>query len=204
MFSYLQGQLAERNADHIVIDVGGIGFLVFTPGQALSQMPAIGETVKMYTYFQVKEDSMTLYGFLRRDDLEMFKMLIGVNGIGPKGALAILSVLSSDDVRFAILSGDAKAICRAPGVGKKIAERVIFDLKDKLSLEDAFEKKLEHNSQDEGNVTTGLEQVREDALLALTALGYSQSEALRAVRAVELTEGMQVEGVLQEALKKLL
>lgn len=203
MISYLQGQLAERGADYIVIDVGGIGFTVFTPGQAIDQMPSTGETVKVYTYFQVKEDSMTLYGFLRHDDLEMFKMLIGVSGIGPKGALAILSVLSSDDVRFAILSGDVKSICRAPGVGKKMAERVIFDLKDKLSIEDAFEKKLEHNNNDKGSLE-GLEQTRQDALLALTALGFSQAEALRAVRSVELSDGMQVDEVLQEALKNLL
>ncbi len=202
MFAYIRGELAERNADHIVIDVGGIGYLVYTPGMALEQMPSVGAEVKVYTYFQVKEDAVTLYGFLRKDDLDIFKMLIGINGIGPKGALAILSAVSADDLRFAILSGDVKAICKAPGIGQKIAQRVILELKDKLSLEDAMEMKLSHG-QDLSAEAAVLGQVRDDAVLALTALGYSQSESLHAVREVEVTEGMDVEDVLRGALKHL-
>ncbi len=200
MFSYIQGELAERNEDHIVIDVGGIGYLIYTPGAALERMPAIGELVKVYTYFQIREDAAVLYGFLRKDDLEIFQMLIGVSGIGPKGALAILSALSADDLRFAILSGDAKAISKAPGIGSKTAQRVILELKDKLSLEDAFEKKLQHQ---EDTPAAALGRIKDDAVLALTALGYSQSESLRAVSAVELTADMDTEDVLKGALKSL-
>ena len=143
---------------------------------------------------------MILYGFLDKDDLEVFKLLIGVSGIGPKGALGILSSLSSDDLRFAVLAGDAKAIAKAPGIGAKTAQRVILELKDKMSLEDAFEKKTEHvqmQKNSEGN------QTKNDAVLALTALGYSSTESLKAVSAVEITDEMGVEDVLKAALKHM-
>ena len=135
-----------------------------------------------------------------KDDLELFKLLISVSGIGPKGGLAILSALSADDLRFAVLSGDSKAISKAPGVGAKTAQRVILELKDKMSLEDAFEKKSEHvqNLKISGNG-----QVRNDAVMALTALGYSSAESLKAVSAVEITEEMDVEAVLKAALKHM-
>ena len=143
---------------------------------------------------------MILYGFLDKDDLEVFKLLIGVSGIGPKEALGILSALSSDDLRFAVLAGDAKAIAKAPGIGAKTAQRVILELKDKMSLEDAFEKKTEHvqmQKNPEGS------QTKNDAVLALTALGYSSTESLKAVSAVEITDEMGVEDVLKAALKHM-
>ena len=143
---------------------------------------------------------MILYGFLTKDDLELFKLLISVSGIGPKGGLAILSTLEADDLRFAILSGDAKAISKAPGVGGKTAQRVILELKDKLSLEEAFEAKTEH-VQKNAAATGG--SVKNDAVMALTALGYSSTESLKAVSAVEITEDMDVEEVLKAALKHL-
>ena len=144
---------------------------------------------------------MILYGFLTKDDLEMFKLLITVSGIGPKGGLAILSTLSSDDLRFAVLSGDSKAISKAPGIGSKTAQRVIIDLKDKLSLEDAFEKKLEHENE-KINVSSN-SQVKNDAVMALNALGYSSTESLKAVSKVEITDDMDVEDVLKAALKHM-
>ena len=128
-------------------------------------------------------------------------MLITVSGIGPKGGLAILSTLSADDLRFAILSGDAKAISKAPGVGAKTAQRVIIDLKDKLSLEEAFEKKLEN--QVSGAVPALSSTVKNDAVMALNALGYSSTESLKAVSKVEITEDMNVEDVLKLALKNM-
>ena len=130
----------------------------------------------------------------------MFKLLITVSGIGPKGGLGILSTLSSDDLRFAVLSGDSKAISKAPGIGAKTAQRVILDLKDKISLEEAFEQKLENNkniSQSENN------SVKNDAVLALTSLGYSSTESLKAVSKVEITEDMDVEAVLKASLKHM-
>lgn len=200
MFSYIKGELTEINIDHIVIDVNGIGYQIFIPTNTLNYLPSIGESVKIHTYLYIREDAMILYGFLTKDDLEMFKLLITVSGIGPKGGLGILSTLSSDDLRFAVLSGDSKAISKAPGIGAKTAQRVILDLKDKISLEEAFEQKLENNkniSQSENN------SVKNDAVLALTSLGYSSTESLKAVSKVEITEDMDVEAVLKASLKHM-
>ncbi len=144
---------------------------------------------------------MILYGFLSKDDLEIFKLLITVSGIGPKGGLAILSTLSADDLRFAILSGDSKAISKAPGIGAKTAQRVILDLKDKLSLEDAFEKKLENQAS--GAAVSMNSAVKNDAVMALNALGYSSTESLKAVSKVDITDDMDVEDVLKLALKNM-
>ena len=143
---------------------------------------------------------MNLYGFMSRDDLKVFKLLIGVSGIGPKGALAVLSVMTPDDLRFAILAGDAKAISKAPGVGAKTAQRLIIELKDKLSLEDAFRIKSEHTAAVNVPVDS---KVKDEAVMALVALGYSQSEAFRAVNMVE-TADADVEQVIKQALSKLL
>ena len=202
MYAYIKGELAEINIDHIVIETGGIGYQIFIPGQTFEYLPAIGEELKVYTYLYLREDAMILYGFLTKDDLELFKLLISVSGIGPKGGLAILSTLDADDLRFAVLSGDAKAIAKAPGVGGKTAQRVILELKDKMSLEDAFEKKTQH-VQAEANAPAA-DSVKNDAVLALTALGYSSTESLKAVSRVEITETMDVEDVLKAALKHIL
>ncbi len=201
MYSYIKGELTEKNIDSIVVETAGIGYNIFIPTQCFDYLPDEGEDVKIYTYLCVREDAMILYGFLSKDDLEIFKMLITVSGIGPKGGLAILSILSADDLRFAILSGDAKAISKAPGVGAKTAQRVIIDLKDKLSLEEAFEKKLENQAS--GAVPVLSSTVKNDAVMALNALGYSSTESLKAVSKVEITEDMDVEDVLKLALKNM-
>lgn len=200
MYSYIRGELAEINNDHIVIDVNGIGYQIFIPTNSMNYLPSIGSEIKIHTYLYIREDAMILYGFLTKDDLEMFKLLITVSGIGPKGGLGILSTLSSDDLRFAVLSGDSKAISKAPGIGAKTAQRVIIDLKDKMSLEDAFEKKLEHSSALPINENNS---VKNDAVLALTALGYSSTESLKAVSKVEISPDMDVEDVLKAALKHM-
>ena len=200
MYAYIKGELAEINTDHIVIEAGGIGYQVFISLQTFDYLPSVGENLKIYTYLYLREDAMILYGFLTKDDLELFKLLISVSGLGPKGGLAILSTLEADDLRFAILSGDAKAISKAPGVGGKTAQRVILELKDKLSLEDAFEAKTEHVQK---NAAAAGGSVKNDAVMALTALGYSSTESLKAVSAVEITEDMDVEEVLKAALKHL-
>lgn len=200
MYAYIKGELAEINTDHIVIEAGGIGYQVFISLQTFDYLPSVGEDLKIYTYLYLREDAMILYGFLTKDDLELFKLLISVSGIGPKGGLAILSTLEADDLRFAILSGDAKSISKAPGVGGKTAQRVILELKDKLSLEDAFEAKTEHVQK---NAAAAGGSVKNDAVMALTALGYSSTESLKAVSAVEITEDMDVEEVLKAAVKHL-
>lgn len=198
MISFVRGYLSEVYEDSIVVESQGIGYQIGVPSSVLSELPSVGSEVKIYTYLQIAENLMALYGFSTRDDLRIFKMLIGVSGIGPKGALAILSTIRPDDLRFAILSGDAKAIAKSPGIGLKTAQKVILELKDKLSLEEAVEMKR-------ATATAGsaapLGSAREDALEVLTALGYSSTEALKAVRQVEITEGMSADAVVKQALK---
>ena len=201
MYAYIKGILAEITEDAIIVENQGIGYEIAVPGQVFDYLPSVGEEVKIYTYHYVREDAILLYGFLTKEDVRIFKMLIGVSGIGPKGALAILSVLSTDDLRFAILGDDAKAIAKAPGVGAKTAQRVIIALKDKLSLEDAFEQKLANQAQKaELNPAVG---VKTEAILALTSLGYSQSEALKVLQGIEISPDDQVEDVLKMALKQM-
>ena len=137
MISYVKGILAEKAKDRIVVESGMMGIGIFVPMSVLEVLPPLGEEVKIYTHLQVREDDMSLYGFLSRSDLEMFRQLLGVNGIGPKGALGILSALRPEDLRLAVMTGDAKAISRAPGVGAKTAQRIILDLKDKGSADTA-------------------------------------------------------------------
>ena len=201
MYAYIKGILTEITEDAIIIENQGIGYEIAVPGQVFDYLPSVSEEVKIYTYHYVREDAILLYGFLTKEDVRIFKMLIGVSGIGPKGALSILSVLSTDDLRFAILGDDAKAIAKAPGVGAKTAQRVIIELKDKLSLEDAFEQKLANQAQKaELNPAVG---VKNEAILALTSLGYSQSEALKVLQGIEISPDDQVEDVLKMALKQM-
>lgn len=200
MYAYIKGILAEVNTDSIVIENQGIGYQVYVSLQALEELPAIGMEVKVYTYLHVREDAMVLFGFPDREDLKMFQMLLTVSGVGPKGALGILSALSGDDLRFAILSGDSKAIAKAPGIGAKTAQRVILELKDKVSLEDAFETKTAHIAG--GNVMVN-GTVKNEAIQALVALGYSSSEAMKAVSQVEISQEHKVEDVLKLALKHM-
>ncbi|MDY3887681.1 MAG: Holliday junction branch migration protein RuvA [Agathobacter sp.] len=200
MYAYIKGILAEVNTDSIVIENQGIGYQLYVSLQALEELPAIGMEVKVYTYLHVREDAMVLFGFPDREDLKMFQMLLTVSGVGPKGALGILSALSGDDLRFAILSGDSKAISKAPGIGAKTAQRVILELKDKVSLEDAFETKTAHIAG--GNVMVN-GTVKNEAIQALVALGYSSSEAMKAVSQVEISQEHKVEDVLKLALKHM-
>ena len=201
MISYVKGSLTEKFEDSVIVEAGGIGYRIFVPTSVLEHLPKMGETVKIYTYFSVREDAMSLYGFLSRQDLEMFRQLIGVNGVGPKSALGILSALSPDVLRLAVLSGDAKAISKAPGVGSKTAQRIILDLKDKVKAEDILDGYTEPVSG-HGEVST-VGEIGKEAIEALTALGYSASEASGVVKKVTITESMTAEDVLKAALKHL-
>lgn len=201
MYSYIKGELAEIAEDLIVVEANNIGYNIHVPGQVLSYLPERGSEVKIYTYLYIREDAMMLYGFLTRDDLNVFKLLLGVSGIGPKGALAVLSVMTTDDLRFAVLGDDEKTIAKAPGIGAKTAKRLILELKDKLKLEDAFESALERGEQQ--TAIPGTNAVKNEAVQALTALGYSSSEAIKALQNVEITDGMDVESVLKSALKQM-
>ncbi|HJC58043.1 MAG TPA: Holliday junction branch migration protein RuvA [Candidatus Eisenbergiella intestinipullorum] len=200
MFAYLVGKVAGVTEDNLVLEVGQIGFNVKVPASLPPLLPSIGEEVKIYTYTCVREDAFLLYGFLSRDELEMFRLLITVSGIGPKGGLAILSVMSADDVRLAVLTQDAKAISRAPGVGPKTAQRLILELKDRVSMEDTL---LSGQSEAYAVQTAGLSDAKKEAAEALAALGYSAAEAAQAVRKVEHADEMDVEELLKAALKHL-
>ena len=203
MYAYLKGTLEEITEDAIVVEVGNIGYNIRVSTTAVDLLPGIGSEVKIYTYTMVREDAFMLYGFLSRDDLEIFKKLITVNGIGPKGGLAILSVMNADALRFAIMAGDAKSIGKAPGVGNKTAERVILDLRDKISLEDTLLGLGEPTVTSGGAaVGAGTDNVmKREAIEALVALGYSASDATNAVKKVEVDETSTVEGILKSALK---
>lgn len=205
MFSYIKGTLEEYWEDTIVVESGGIGWNIRVPLSVLDRLPHVGDPIKIYTSFQVKEDSMTLYGFFSRQDLKMFDQLLGVNGIGPKAALGILSCLNPDDLRMAIIAEDAKAIAKAPGIGPKTAKRVILDLKDKISMDDVLPQEFAQGQAKAAgaSATLGVDGAEKEAIEALVTLGYSPSEATKAVRQVAITEDMNSEAVLKASLKFL-
>lgn len=198
MISYIRGELAEILGDIVVLESGMVGFNIRVPGAVLSSLPPIGAEMKLYTYLHVREDAMSLFGFLSRDDLNLFKQLLGVNGVGPKAALGILSVISPNDFRFAVLAGDAKAISRAPGIGAKTAQKIILELKDRITLEEALEQE-----QVSHTVHRVPENQKQEAVLALTALGYSNTEALKALSKVKNANELSVEQLLKAALKNM-
>lgn len=199
MYAYFRGKIAAKEPELVIVEVNGIGYNIRVSAGTASLLPPVGEEAKLYTYTSVREDAITLYGFLTKDDLDMFKLLIGVNGIGPKGGQSILSVMSPDDLRFAIVSGDAKMIAKAPGIGAKTAQRVILDMRDKVSLEDAL-----HGGGEEVRIDFSVSDSVREAVEALTALGYGVTEATRAVKEVKGAEQMAVEDILKASLKFLL
>ena len=200
MYAYLKGKLVEILEESIVVEVNDIGYQVHIPASMIEKFTGTGQRVKIYTYLYVKEDVMELYGFLTRDDLNIFKLLLGVSGIGPKGALGILAALTPDDLRFAVLGEDVKTISKAPGVGKKTAQRLILELKDKLKLKDVLENKGELGEIQQTDTLSG---VKSEAVQALTALGYTSSEALKAVNSLELHPEVTVEELLKASLKQM-
>ena len=200
MIGYIKGMIAEKQEEYVILDNQGIGWQIFVPSPLLETGVRIGDEIKLFTYLHIREDAMQLFGFFTRDELDLFRMLLNVSGIGPKGAMGILSNLSADDLRFAILAEDAGRIAKAPGIDKKTAQKLILELKDKLKLDDAFEKKFEHVQQEQyAGGSTG--NAADDAVQALVALGYSGTEALQAVRKVQAGDDMDSEAILKAALK---
>lgn len=201
MIAYMKGEITEIEEEWIVVENDSVGYRIFVP-LSLSRKVNLSDRVKIYTYLNVKEDSLTLYGFLTKEELTLFKLMLGVSGIGPKGAMGILTMLSPDNLRFAVMSEDAKAIAKAPGIGTKTAMKLIIELKDKLKIEDIFPST---NLKDEDK-----EEIREknrlkgEALQALTALGYSQSEAVKAIKNVEISEDTKTAEIVKAALKNIM
>lgn len=205
MISYIRGELCDIEEQKAIVDVNGVGYGLYMPQQALSLLPPMGQQVKIHTYLNIREDAMQLFGFLTKEDLNVFRLLIGVNGIGPKAGLNILSCLSPDELRFAVLSGDAKAISATPGIGKKTAEKLILELKDKLNIEDMLEHAAHGGDSEDlaSGTDTASNTMQAEAVQALTALGYGSAESLRAVKKSS-PECSSVEDILKEALKFLL
>lgn len=202
MISFLKGCIEEKNEKSIFLDVNGVGYEVYMPTGSASMLPSVGETVKIHTYLQISENGVGLYGFLTKDELNVFKLLITVNGIGPKGAVGILSALTANELRLAVLSDDDKAISKAPGIGAKTAKKLILELKDKFHLEDALEEFAEPVKA----VVRGKAELKDahaEAVQALTALGYSNSDALKSVRMADNGEIASTEDLLKAALKQL-
>ncbi|MEE1443113.1 MAG: Holliday junction branch migration protein RuvA [Blautia sp.] len=202
MIAYIKGKVAEILEDRVILEAGAMGYNLFMPMASAEAVLKRGDEVKLYTHLHVREDVMQLFGFLTKDDLHTFQLLLGVNGIGPKAALGILSGLTADELRFAVLSEDVKTISKAPGVGKKTAQKLILELKDKMDLQEAFDLKTQHVQEAQGDMAD-LSDARKEAVEALTALGYSGADALKAVKRVEMTSGMDVETLLKAALKNL-
>ena len=211
MIAFLSGTIEYLDTDTVIIDVGGVGYEVKISAEVSGALSAVGtgNAVKLYTYTYLREDQIALYGFRSRDDLALFRQLITVSGIGPKGGLSLLSAMSADDLRFAIVSGDARMISRAPGVGKKTAERLILDLRDRISSAYAVQGESGFASGGPA-VSAGIGQDAgpaeestpvSDAIEALMALGYMRAEATRAVK--KCSQKDDTGAILQEALRYL-
>lgn len=203
MIHFVKGRLDTVSENMVVVENGGIGFEIMVPLSVVSSLPQTGNEVKIYTYTYVREDALQLYGFLTRDELSMFRLLITVSGIGPKGALGILSVMDADALRFAILADDVKSISKAPGIGAKTASKLILELKDKMDFEEAVTHVLDQGQAEAAGGVSDGGMAANDAIQALVALGYTSTEAVKAVKKVEITADMTVEDILKAGLKNL-
>lgn len=200
MIGYIKGTVEGILADSVILENNGIGYRIYTSGMVLNNISGLHGEMKLFTYLHVREDELSLFGFPTTEELDTFQLLLGVNGIGPKAALAILTVLSVKDLAFAIMSNDTKAITKANGVGAKSASRVIMELKDKLILDDIYTL---DDTDDIGAGGTDSGDNIQDTILALVSLGYSESDALKAVKQIPNADAMESGDLLKEALKKL-
>lgn len=207
MISYLRGRLLDWSDDGVIIlDVNGVGYEVSVPTRTLGAICSCSSEIELYTYLQVKEDGVSLFGFSSRDEMQVFKKIIGVSGVGPKGALSILSFLNKEQFITAILSEDDAMISKANGIGKKTAQKIVLELKDKFKLEDAFGASEQNEALLKAVTASDTPEtslVKNDAIAALVALGYSNSEAMKAVKTIEITEDMSVDAVLRMALRNI-
>lgn len=201
MIAYLKGKLAGKTPTSVIIDHQGLGVEVQVPQTVFSELPPIGEEVKIYTFLRWTDDGPALYGFAGKDEREIFQMLINVSGLGPKGALALLSFLTTDELRFAVLSEDEKKISKAPGIGPKTARRIILELKDKLKIESTQPGDMDEIAAPAGKETDN--GARHDAIEAMVALGFGSTDAFRAVQSLGDLSGMDSEQILKAAMKKL-
>lgn len=200
MYEYIRGQFQGISKDYVVIELNNIGYKIFTSGNTMSNMPKVGDEVLLYLEQIVREDFIGLYGFTTREELEMFKLLLSINGVGAKAALSLLSISTVNNLKYAIMMGDEKHITRAPGIGKKTAQRIILELKDKL--------KPDELASEEGELIEGINDNSDysfninETLSALMALGYTEKEAQKALEKVDKT--LSIENMIKESLKLLM
>ncbi len=199
MFAYIKGVLESKNENYVVVDVNGIGYKIFMPNRGISKLPEIGDMVKVHTYYYVREDNISLYGFNTQEELKMFELLISVSGIGTKSALAILSEISPSSFALSVISGDVSSLVKIPGIGNKTAQRMILELKDKFKTEQAITK----NSME--NIDIGYSNSNDnisEASSALQVLGYTKREVDKVLSNSDFSK-LSVEDIIKEALKKL-
>lgn len=197
MYEYIKGIYIGINKDYVIVENNGIGYKIFTSGATMSSMPKIGEEIKLYLEQIVREDFIGLYGFDTNEELEMFKLLLTINGVGAKAALSLLSISRVNNLKYAIMTGDEKHLCRGVGIGKKTAARIILELKDKLKPDELLDSSSDDISGDDNNIIASSE-----ALSALIALGYSEKEAEMALKNVDKNDT--VENIIKNSLKQLM
>ncbi|MGL5245450.1 MAG: Holliday junction branch migration protein RuvA [Sarcina sp.] len=200
MYEYIKGEFKGINKDYIIVEVSNIGYRIFTSGNTMANMPKVSEEVMIYIEQIVREDFIGLYGFTTKEELEMFKLLLSINGVGAKAALSLLSISTVNNLKYAIIIADEKHIIRAPGIGKKTAQRIILELKDKLKIDEIMqETQLDIiNISEEDNYSYRIQEVLE----ALVALGYTEKEAEKAIGKINKTET--IEMMIKESLKILM
>ena len=195
MYYYIKGTLVQKNDNYIVVDANGVGYMIYTSLNSMKNTGEVGKKITIYTYLHVREDVMDLFGFTTIEEKNMFMHLISVSGVGPKAALSILSVTTPAKFALAVITNDVKTITKASGVGPKMAQRVILELKDKMKT-DELEIDLEDESDDI------LSDNRSEAISALVVLGYSSNDAQKAVKGIDGT--LSVEEIIKKALAGLL
>lgn len=196
MIAYVKGKLDTKTNTFVVIDVQGIGYRVFMPTKSIDSLGEIGQEVKVYTHYYVREDNISLYGFCSNEELRMFELLISVSGVGAKSANSMISEISPSSFALAVISDDISKLVKIPGVGKKTAARIILELKDKLKTESAIEAVEETSNivENENNVT--------EAIAALQVLGYTRKEIEKVFEKID-TKNLQLEEIIKQALKYL-
>jgi Holliday junction DNA helicase RuvA len=194
MYSYIKGSLASKSQDKAVVDVGGVGYLIYIPYSTYQTLPELNETVKLNTYLAVREDSLTLYGFNSNEELRVFELLISVSGIGPKLAMGVLSDITAAEFGVAVITDDVNRLTKISGIGKKTAQRMIIELKDKMKSETI------ENMPNEPVIRNVVNNEIEEAISALQVLGYNNKDAVEMVNKA-YADGMSIEEIIKMALK---
>ncbi len=198
MFEYIKGILQYKGTDFCVIDVGGVGFKIYTSYTTAANIGESGQAVTLYTYMNVKEDEISLFGFASKEELSVFTMLIGVSGVGPKVGVAVLASMSPSEFSLAVATGDFKAISKSKGVGPKLAQRIVLELKDKIRKD----LKSADPEKDEDFEPVPAGYISNDAVSALMVLGYTSKDAARLIAKV-YQDGMSLEETVRQALRQI-